>query len=241
MKTQTLILLCMMTLSSTSCGKNEEVRIVEELITENGSGSEQEKPTPNDSTSLHAPDKGTMENVNPHDYIADAIDLGLSVKWASFNIGASKPEEYGGLYGWADGTGTKTSAEYDDYPTANPPADICGTEYDIAHTKWGGKWRLPSLEEQQELVNRCKLVKSSYHNVRGYTVTGSNGNQIFLPGVGGRIEDKTYYQVDGADYWSGTLSSNKKQAYYLYYYIGEEPTVGTLPRYYGFAVRAVCN
>ena len=112
MKTQTLILLCMMTLSSTSCGKNEEVRIVEELITENGSGSEQEKPTPNDSTSLHAPDKGTMENVNPHDYIADAIDLGLSVKWASFNIGASKPEEYGGLYGWADGTGTKTSAEY---------------------------------------------------------------------------------------------------------------------------------
>lgn len=187
------------------------------------------------------PDTGTMENVNPTEYIAEPVDLGLSVKWASFNVGASKPEEYGGLYGWGDATGTKTSTDNADYPSANPPEYISGTEYDIAHMKWGGTWRLPTKEEQDELVEKCQWKKGSYHGVKGYTVTGPNGNTIFLPGVGGRIEEKTYYQVDGADYWSGTLGSNTDTAYYLYYYIGEDPTVGTLPRYYGFAVRAVCE
>lgn len=186
-------------------------------------------------------DTGTMENVNPTEHIAEPVDLGLSVKWASFNVGASKPEEYGGLYGWGDATGTKTSADNADYPSSNPPENISGTEYDIARTKWGGSWRLPTKEEQDELVEKCDWKKGSYQGVKGYTVTGPNGNTIFLPAVGGRIEDKTYYQVDGADYWSGTLGANPDTAYYLYYYIGEDPTVGTLPRHYGFAVRAVCN
>ncbi len=64
---------------------------------------------------------------------------------------------------------------------------------------------------------------------------------IFLPGIGGRIEDRTYYQIDGADYWSGALGENTDTAYYMYYYIGEDPMVDTLPRHYGFAVRAVCD
>lgn len=70
----------------------------------------------------------TMENVNPTTHIAKPVDLGLSVKWASFNVGASKPEEYGGLYGWGDVTGRKTSTDNDQYPTANPPKNISGTK-----------------------------------------------------------------------------------------------------------------
>lgn len=182
-----------------------------------------------------------MENVDPATCVAEPVDLDLSVKWASFNVGASRPEEYGGLYGWGDATGTKTSTDKSDYPSADPPESIGGTEYDIAHAKWGGAWRLPTRAEQEELVERCAWEKSSLDGVAGYTVTGPNGNTIFLPGVGGRIENQTHYQVDGADYWSGTLGSDPDTAYYLYYYIGEDPTVGALPRYYGFAVRAVCN
>lgn len=187
------------------------------------------------------PSAGTMENVNPTEYIAEPVDLGLRVKWASFNVGASKPEEYGGLYGWGDATGTKTSTDNSDYPGSDPPENISGTEYDIAHIQWGGSWRLPTKEEQDELVEQCDWEKGSYQGVKGYTVTGPNGNTIFLPAVGGRVENETHYQVDGADYWSGTLGSNPDTAYCLYYYIGEEPTVGMLPRYYGFAVRAVCD
>lgn len=182
---------------------------------------------------------GTMENVNPASAIADPVDLGLSVRWASFNVGASKPEEYGGLYGWGDATGRKTSTSNADYPSQNPPREISGTEYDIARAKWGGDWRLPTRAEQQELVDNAVWKKATLNGVAGYTVTGRNGNSIFLPAVGGRIGNKLHYQVDGADYWSGTLSDDPGRAYYIYYYIGEDPTVGTLPRHYGFAVRAV--
>lgn len=182
-----------------------------------------------------------MENVDPTSHIAKPVDLGLSVRWASFNVGAAKPEQYGGLYGWGDATGTKTSTNNAEYPLPDPPRNISGTKYDIARRKWGGAWRLPTKAEQEELVKKCDWKKDTDHGVKGYTVTGPNGNKIFLPAVGGRIKNKTYYQVDGADYWSGTLGEDHETAYYLYYYIGENPTVGDLPRHYGFAVRAVQN
>ena len=124
-------------------------------------------------------------------------------------------------------------------PSANPPREISGTEYDIAHVAWGSGWHLPTRAEQQELVDDAVWKKTTQNGVAGYSVTGPNGSSIFLPAVGGRIGDKLYYQVDGADYWSGTLSDDPNAANYLYYYIGEEPTLGTLPRHYGFAVRAV--
>ena len=68
--------------------------------------------------------------------IAEAVDLGLSVKWASFNIGATSPTEYGKLYGWGDPTGNLTTETLDDYPSANPPVSICGTKYVIATGIW---------------------------------------------------------------------------------------------------------
>lgn len=186
-------------------------------------------------------EENAMAKVNPSSHVAKPVDLGLSVKWASFNVGAAKPEQYGGLYGWADATGTKTTTDNAEYPSPNPPQNISGTKYDIAHRKWGGSWRLPTKAEEEELVKKCDWKKDTYKGVKGYTVTGPNGNHIFLSAVGGRIKNKTYYQVDGADYWSGTLGKDKSTAYYLYYYIGEKPTVSTLPRHYGFAVRAVTN
>ncbi|MET0439050.1 MAG: hypothetical protein ABW043_16300 [Devosia sp.] len=179
------------------------------------------------------------ENANSAAAVAEPVDLGLSVRWADFNLGAVRPEEYGGLYGWGDPTGRKRSTENSDYPSEVPQREISGTEYDIAHVKWGSGWRLPTRAEQQELVDKAVWRKTELHGVAGYSVTGPSGNSIFLPAVGGRVGDRVSYQVDGADYWSGTLSEDPDKAYYLYYYIGEDPTVGTLPRHYGFAVRAV--
>jgi hypothetical protein len=170
--------------------------------------------------------------------VADPMDLGLSVKWASFNVGASKPEEYGVLFGWADISGKKTSTSNDDYPDAKPPRTICGTEYDAAHVLWGGSWRMPSREEQEELVNKAVWSKTTLNNVEGYRVTGPNGNRIFLAASGGRIGTKLYYPVSGGEFWSGTLSDNTNEAYYMWFYGGRQ-AVEDLPRHYGFAIRPV--
>jgi hypothetical protein len=177
-------------------------------------------------------------NADPQSSIAEPVDLGLSVKWASFNVGASKPEEYGGYFGWADPTGEKTSTSNNDYPSANQPENISGTEYDAAHVHWGDSWRLPTREEQQELVNQAVWTKTSLNNVEGYRVTGPNGNSIFLPAGGGRIGTTIHYRVSGADFWSGTLSSNTDEAYYMWFYGGRQ-AVEDLPRHYGFSIRPV--
>jgi hypothetical protein len=169
---------------------------------------------------------------------AAAVDLGLSVKWASWNVGASKPEEYGGYFGWADVTGKKTSTSNSDYPSANPPKNISGTEYDAARAHWGGSWRLPTREEQEELVNRAVWTKTKLNNVDGYRVTGPNGNSIFLPAGGGRIGTTIHYRVSGADFWSGTLSANTEDAHYMWFYGGQQ-AVEDLPRQYGFSIRPV--
>jgi hypothetical protein len=180
----------------------------------------------------------TMENAEPGSIIAEPVDLGLSVKWANFNVGASKPEEYGILFGWADVTGNKTSTSNDDYPSANPPKNISGTEYDAAHVHWGGSWRLPTKDEQLELVGACAWEKTELNGVEGYRVTGKNGNSIFLAASGGRIGTKLHYQVSGGDFWSGTLSGNTDEAYYMWFYGGRQ-AVEDLPRHYGFAIRPV--
>ena len=131
---------------------------------------------------------------------ADALDLGLSVKWASWDMGATKIGEKGGFYGWADPTGEKTSTNENEYPSANPPACISGTEYDIAHVQWGEKWRLPTVYEIDELVDACKWSFSSDR------VTGKapNGQQIVFLLSGYRSGSTFYHEGEEGCYFSGT-------------------------------------
>lgn len=149
--------------------------------------------------------------------IADAIDLGLNVKWASWNIGASKPDDYGSLYAWGIPNVKPGYAEGD---RPNNIKEISGTEYDIARSKWGGSWRLPTAADQAELVSKCKWELAKLNNIVGLKVTGPNGNSIFLPAGGYQNKVSIIDRGDTGYYWSGTrdqLGSKKLYPSYLFF------------------------
>ena len=112
-----------------------------------------------------------------------AVDLGLSVRWASFNLGATSSTESGELYLWGDTNNTGIIGFYN----APDLDNICGTKYDVARSIWGGTWRLPTRKEQEELIQECIWTKTTVNGVRGMKITGSNGNSIFLPPTGYKI------------------------------------------------------
>lgn len=105
-----------------------------------------------------------------------AVDLGLSVRWASFNLGATSSTESGELYLWGDTNNTGIIGFYN----APDLDNICGTKYDVARSIWGGTWRLPTRKEQEELIQECIWTKTTVNGVRGMKITGSNGNSIFF-------------------------------------------------------------
>lgn len=179
--------------------------------------------------------------------IGEAVDLGLSVKWASWNVGSSKPEEYGGYYAWGE-TEEKDIYNWKTYKYVRNDIDgdywnedtvphvivhkyqrigkeidgdevnisICGTAYDVAHSKWGGDWRMPSKAEIEELESKCKKEHTSLNGVEGWYFIGPNGNRIFLPSAGVADEDGVSWDMldwRGAAcmYWSGDLITH----YYL--------------------------
>lgn len=120
-----------------------------------------------------------------------AVDLGVSVKWASCNLAAKTPSDEGGYYAWAE---TKTKKNYN--PSTSPffneqtgecnypKANIAGSKYDAAYVKLGGNWRMPTKKEFQELIDKCEWTWSLQNGMKGYTVKGENGNSIFFPAAG---------------------------------------------------------
>lgn len=138
--------------------------------------------------------------LNGHDY----VDLGLSVVWATCNVGASSPSEYGDYYAWGE---IETKSEYTEENCVTNGleiGDITGNpQYDAATANWGDGWRLPTIEELWELIEDCVWTWTTYEGVNGYIVTGPNGNSIFLPAAGYRY--KTLYDVGEIGYaWSST-------------------------------------
>ena len=159
-----------------------------------------------------------------------AIDLGLSVFWATQNVGASAPEKYGRYFSWGE-TSTKsryTMATYKwcegkmtlltKYNTNSANGVVDGKtrlepEDDAAHQELGESWRMPTIEELEELLDECTLVEIKENNKRGYEVTGPNGNKIYIPSAG--YKDSTGDALDGfcAIYWTSELySSNTRYA-----------------------------
>lgn len=135
----------------------------------------------------------------------EAVDLGLSVKWATCNIGTTKSEYYGNYYGWGDPTGKKTSSNTNLFPNSNPPTDIKNTKYDIAYNNWGKKWRMPTDKEMLELISECYYTHKVVNGVSGLQFKGKTGGIIFLPFCGYRDYLSKIRQSDWGSYWTSTL------------------------------------
>ncbi len=140
--------------------------------------------------------KGT---INGHEW----VDLGLSVKWATCNVGASSPSEYGNYYAWGE-TRTKSEYNFSNSVTYNKSmGDIAGNpNYDAARANWGGSWRLPTKAEFEELKNNCTWSWTSQGGHNGYKVTGKNGNSIFLPAAGRKSEKRCVRKI--GRYWTSS-------------------------------------
>lgn len=112
----------------------------------------------------------------------NAVDIGLSVKWASFNLGAYKPADVGSMFYWAENqSSTKGNPKYSKVKV-DVIGDIAGDDkYDAATNMLGRNWRLPTEEECRELLNNCKWEIKVIDGIEGRLVTGPNGNSIFLP------------------------------------------------------------
>lgn len=136
-----------------------------------------------------------------------AIDLGLSVKWAPYNIGANSPEELGDRFAWGE-TAPKEDYSWITYKYAKGSSDtvisigrnIGGTQYDAATVNWGKNWRMPTVAEYNELINHCTfewVTEDAFVGTRGLKVTGPNGNTIFFPCRSG-IFGEDYYTSENS-------------------------------------------
>lgn len=165
-----------------------------------------------------------VKTFTTEEFKAEAVDLGLpsGLKWATCNVGASSPEEYGDYFAWGE-TEPKTNYIWSTYRWCNCTyttitkycvSSIYGTvdskttldpEDDVAHVKWGGAWRMPTDAEQDELRKICSWSWTTQNGVKGYTVTGLNGNSIFLPAAGYRYDDNLDRAGGAGYYWSSSL------------------------------------
>jgi hypothetical protein len=155
------------------------------------------------------------------------IDLGLSVKWATYNIGATKPEEFGHYFAWGEiepkDTVTvdnyKWMTSYDSYTKYCINSDLGNVDNktileagdDAATVYWGEQWRMPTYEECVELVEKCTWTWTTQNEVEGYLVVGPNGNSIFLPSAGLRIME-THFPIR-VSYWSSSLYTSDENTY----------------------------
>lgn len=230
--------ICAMAVLFASCEKNEP-----SLDKDNPSGGSE---TMEDSIS---------NTTNDHEY----VDLGLSVKWATCNVGANKPEEYGDYFAWGE-TEPKEYYDWSTYKWYNGSGTPL-TKYnnsssygnvdnktqlelsdDAARANWGGCWRMPTDAELTELREQCTWTWTTQSGVNGYKVTSDkNGKSIFLPAAAaGSGESSLSNEGSYGHYWSGSLSTDYPSAAYGLHFSYNYVYGGDSGRCNGFSVRPVC-
>ncbi len=147
------------------------------------------------------------------------IDLGLpsGTMWACCNVGASKPEDFGGYYAWGE---SRTKSEYTsstyDYRDGdsyrNIGGDISREKYDAAYDNWGRDWCMPSATQMLELLDNTTSTWTTKDGVNGRSFTGSNGGKIFLPAAGVYVYNAPEGGESGS-YWSSTIAGSNKSWY----------------------------
>ena len=199
------------------------------------------KPSKSDSGSSDSPPETSVSSatgtIGSHGY----VDLGLSVKWATCNVGASSPEGYGSYFAWGETTTKETYTEENSKTYGKNLGDISGNSaYDAARANWGSTWRMPTKAEFQELIDNCSWTRTIYNGKEGYKVVSKkNSNSIFLPAAGLRDGSSLYYAGEYGRYWSSTPNESYTfDAYSLDFYIGHL-LMDWSYRYYGLSVRPV--
>ena len=202
-----------------------------------------------DSISFTAP---AVSIENGHEY----VDLGLpsGTKWATCNVGATSPEEYGDYYAWGE-TEPKTTYSWRTYkygPYYGELTKYCtDSDYgkdgfvdnktvleladDAARVNWGGQWRMPTDDEWTELRENCTWTWTNLNGKNGYEVKGANGNSIFLPAAGYRDGFDSYYGY----YWSSSLRAGNPDDAWGVYFGSDDVSRGSDGRCCGRSVRPV--
>lgn len=189
------------------------------------------------------------DNHHPH-----AIDLGDAGKWACCNVGASSPGQYGNYYSWG-ATYLKDTYTDDNTPTYGQSnlsdwqgkvTNNASAGNDVATALWGSKWMTPNKTQMDSLISKCTWEYKNAqdtdnpYGVAGMKVTG-NGNSIFLPAAGYRLDANAYGQGSDGYYWSSSpAESDAYRAYSLGFYSSGGKYVFSKYRKYGFSVRPVC-
>jgi hypothetical protein len=192
---------------------------------------------------------------NGHEY----VDLGLSVKWATCNVGAEKPEDYGDYFAWGE-TAPKSDYSWSTYKFTTDGGSTF-TKYtgsdktvldaadDAATANWGDAWRMPTLEEMQDLLDNCTWEWQSEGNtefggVVGMKVTsnkaGYTDKYIFLPAAGISVGSALREAGDGGYYCSASLNAGNARSAYYRYFNSLRQDLSVFLRYEGLAVRPVC-
>ncbi len=185
------------------------------------------------------------------------VDLGLpsGLRWATCNVGASSPEEYGNYYAWGE---IKTKSSYYEsnsttYVLAFSVLQLRGiigpigsdgnltAAYDAATANWGDSWRMPTLNEMQELLNNCTLTWTTQNGVKGRKVTGPNGNSIFLPAAGYRKGTYLYSAGSYGGYWLATPYTVSYGAHSLLFLSDSYDYCYSDCRFIGLSVRPVSD
>lgn len=215
----------------------------------------EKKPEPAPAPKAEKPAASSSDSAEQKAYSPkfEAVDLGLSVKWANMNIGAENPFQGGDFFAWGE-VEPKENYSWKTYKHGDGTEGGC-TKYfpiiddknkldkadDVAHKKMGGKWRMPSKEEFEELKTKCQWQWLSSTGRNGYIVKGPNGNSIFLHAAGFR--DGTSLRGGGHSgrYWSSALSASSPDSARILYFHSSKVYVGYYDRYYGYCVRPVAD
>lgn len=193
------------------------------------------------------------------------VDLGLSVKWATCNIGADKPEEHGEYFSWGE-TENKRINNWETYTFTegdkNEISKYCSnSQYgwheladslsalepddDVAHKKWGGNWRIPTKAEMKELLDNCTWTWTTRNDINGYLVTGKKpgytDRSIFIPVTGAYDNGKLFGSKDHGHYWSRDCGTVYPADAYTLELSVREASVGMISRCQSIAVRPVCQ
>lgn len=231
----TLLLTATMSTFLSSCGDEPEVS--DETDTDTSTDTSSSKPS---------------NTINGHKF----VDLGLpsGLLWADRNVGADSPYDYGDFFAWGE-TKTKTNYSWDTYKWGADPDNL--TKYyskngkntldavdDAATANWGNSCRMPTKAEFQELYDHCVWSWQDKSNRRrGYLITGTNGNSIFLPADGYKWQDRLHFSNSWGYYWSSSLvASLTNNAYYLDLTSNSVyPCSFGCLRYYGISIRPVAD